>query len=712
MDSSLDKDAAEVIAKYKKLLESQSGTDLFEDSLMSQEYESFRRDALEKRVTVYENACTFSESIIRINPGQQESAALQSSINTAHLAITPGGAASFATLVAFSFIFIGLLIGGITFYLGELYLFSTLLFVISGALLLKPLTKLPHYFANRWRLAASNQMVLCILYIVMYMRHTSNLERAIKFAGEHVGLPLSLDLNKVLWEVETGKYITIKDSLERYLRTWQGYNLEFIESFNLIEGSLYEPAEQKRLELLEKAIDVMLEGTYDKMLHYARTLQSPITILYMLGVILPILGLVVFPLLGSFLGGLVKWYHLAIIYNLVLPVFVFSLGTNILSKRPTGYGESDIIRQNPTYATSASFGQEKKSSLFISLFLGGILLLVGFSPLIIHIVEPDYEFELLGWKLMEYISTGQGPYGFYSLALSLFIPIGVAVGVGLYTWLRTRKLIGIKEKIDALETEFSGALFQLGNRIGDGVPAEIAFSKVSTNMRGTNTGDFFAIVDANIRRKGMSLNNAIFDEKQGATLYYPSKLIESSMKVLVESSRKGPGVVSKSLITISTYADRIRKVNERLKDLLAEILSSMVTQTKFLTPVIAGIVVGVGSMVVTIIKLLSEQFTDISTLNEGGVAGGLTAITSLLNIRDVIPGFYFQGVVGLYVVEIIIILTILSTGIERGVDDTTAHYRISKNLLTGTTIYVLITFIGIIVFNLLANAVGTIGSAP
>ena len=35
------------------------------------------------------------------------------------------------------------------------------------------------------------------------------------------------------------------------------------------------------------------------------------------------------------------------IYNVVLPVVVFYMGKNILSTRPTGYGDTDISASNP-----------------------------------------------------------------------------------------------------------------------------------------------------------------------------------------------------------------------------------------------------------------------------------------------------------------------------------------------------------------------------
>jgi hypothetical protein len=58
------------------------------------------------------------------------------------------------------------------------------------------MSSVPSRLANKWRLKASSQMVPAILYVVVYMRHTSNLEKAIAFASEHLSYPLSLDFKK------------------------------------------------------------------------------------------------------------------------------------------------------------------------------------------------------------------------------------------------------------------------------------------------------------------------------------------------------------------------------------------------------------------------------------------------------------------------------------------------------------------------------------
>ncbi|MFA5888473.1 MAG: hypothetical protein WC852_07230, partial [Candidatus Nanoarchaeia archaeon] len=557
----------------------------------------------------------------------------------------------------------------------------------------------------------------------------SNLEHAIKFAGEHIGNPLALDLRKILWDVETQKYSTIKEAIDVYLLQWKDYNLEFVEAFHLIGSSLYEGNEQRRVEVLEKSLEIMLEGTYNNMMHYAQETKSPITTLHMLGVILPVLGLIILPLLGSFLG--VKWYQLALIYNIVLPMAVYFMGYRIMAKRPVGYAQTNIYENNPKYRSMRMYiaGGKEISPKKIAAIYGCMIVLIGLLPLIVHAIIPGQDFPIgnpdtpfgyvFDYKDVEVpcgiasgdqdptlITKSVGPFGIGASLLSLLITLGVAVGVGMYYKIRSAKIIKIRDDTKKLEQEFQGALFQLGNRLGGGIPTEMAFSSVAENLHGTATGNFFAIVDNNIRRGGMSVRNAIFDEKVGAINEYPSSLIDSSMRVLVETSNKGPNVVSKAMINISNYLDRINKVNERLKDLLSETVGSMKAQVSFLSPIISGIVVGIGSMITSIIgnlpAVLASQGIEGDT---AAVGGGLGGLGGMFEVADLMPPYYLQIVVGLYLVEVVYILTIIGNGIENGVDKLNEEYSLGKNLYKSTIFYIVVAGITMLVFNVLAASI-------
>ena len=709
----MDKYGSKLADQYQSVMDTPS-RDIF-----SKDYSTFKQEAVFTKNSFYERACNFAGSILNLVPSKEEKKKeLQDSIETAHLDITPEGAYTLSILSMVTFIFLAIFVGFITFSFGEFQFLLVLIIVGFGIFSLIPLSNFPKHLAQKHRLQASNQMVLCILYTVIYMRHTSNLEHAIKFAGEHIGNPLALDLRKIFWDVETGRFSNIQDSLNHYLEGWKDHNLAFVESFHLIESSLYEGNEKRRMSLLDKSLEIILEGTYESMLHFAQDVKSPITMLHMLGVILPILGLIVLPLIGSFLG--VSWFSLFLIYNILLPVAVFYYGYTMLSKRPVGYKQSNLAEENPEYQRLRylSVGSEENPTLInpkhIAIFLIIIVFIIGFSPLILHLLDPAFEIAITDKiSFLDYKSTGSGklvgPFGLGATILSLIIPLGLGIALGFYYKTRSKKLIKIREQTNKLETEFRGAIFQLGNRLGGGMPAEMAFGKVAQNLHGTPTGKFFTIINSNMRSMGMNLKDAIFNEKNGAIVSFPSSLIESTMKVVVESAQKGPQVVSSALLTIAQYLDRIYKVAERLRDLLSEISSSMKSQVTFLTPLIAGIVVGIGSMITAIISTLSTQLglTGGDTTSTE-LIGGLDGLATIFPIENLIPPFYLQLVVGLYVVEMIFVLSILSNAIEHGVDKLNEEYTLGKNLYRSTILYVIIATLTIIIFTILASTVAQV----
>jgi hypothetical protein len=730
------KELQDLVQKYKNRVETQLSVpieSLSQGPISTKEYQEFRKQYLPRQLTIYETLCNKSEQFLKVSPGPNDLPKIEAAIRATHLNITPTGAYSFAMLAPTLLAIVGSLI---SFALFDSFFF-VFFFIFTGLALFLPLQKMPLFIADTWRLKASNQMVLAVFFVVTYMRHTSNLERAIDFAANHLSAPLSLDLKKVLWDVQTEKYETIKQSLEAYLDTWKAYNAEFVEAMHLIESSLYEGSEDRRIELLEKALELILEETYEKMLHYAQNLKSPITMLHMLGIILPILGLVILPLVVSFVE-FIQWYHLAALYNVVLPIAVYYMGKNILSKRPTGYGQGDATETNPSLKkykniVVKALGQEFMiNPAMISLVFGAIMLIVGFSPLVIHFIAPNFDvvwdaevaegsnlplvvvsdieaytgrpqYTLLEYKLSNSKDPARigkiiGPYGLGSTILSLAIPLGIGFAIGIFYKYRSKNVIKIRESTKALEKEFASALFQLGNRLADGIPAEIAFEKVANNMENTVSGSFFKAISANIRRLGMGVEEAIFSPKKGALLAFPSNVIESSMKVLVESSKKGPIIASKAVLSVSKYIKEIHRVNERLKDLMTDIISSMQSQIAFLTPVISGIVIGITSMVSAIISKLGTQLQQTA----GGAGGAAQATTITALFGDTIPTYYFQLIVGFYVVQIIYIMTVLANGIENGEDKLNEEYLIGENMIGSTRLYCVTSLIIIMIFNVIA----------
>ncbi|MGV8162786.1 MAG: hypothetical protein ACP5N2_05650 [Candidatus Nanoarchaeia archaeon] len=735
-----DLDYADFKRKYKKKLAKELGGKLEEiEPVRTSDYENFKKSFMPQNFSLYEKMCNFSEKIIPINPDKENIPKIEEAIRISHLNVTPAGTVSFAALMSVLIILASFLLGYVAPYIltnGETS--SNFFFIMFGfvmaIILFFPLTKLPFIISNIWRMKASNQMVLSIFYVVTYMRHTPNLELAINFAAEHLAPPLSLDFKKVLWDVETGKFDNINQSLDYYLESWKEYNPEFIESMHLIQSTLYESSETRRMNALDKSLTVILDETYEKMLHFTHDLQGPITTLHMLGIVLPILGLVILPLLTAFVPE-TKWYHLFALYNILLPVLVYYLGKEILSTRPTGYGGIDLTNMNARSQNERIEIKVDNQSFSIgtalaAMIIGIFLLLIGILPLLMHQINPDFDYVLAqtsdgviltqeenlesgdqAWmKFLDYrevkvegVSTGKtiGPYGLGASILSLLIPLSLGLGLGLYYRWRTTNLEKVREETEKLEQEFASALFQLGNRLADGIPAEIAFSSVSKVMHGTRSGKFFEKISINIIKLGMGVEEAIFDKKVGAINEFPSSIIESSMKVFVESSKKGPLVASQAVISVAEYIKSMHRVDERLKDLMAETLSSMKSQVGFLTPIISGIVVGITSMIGQILGVLATKMDEFKSTDSGNISLGILDMFG----SGGVPTFYFQAIVGLYVVEITYILSILINGIQNGSDKIGEMNILGNNMIRSTLIYIVVAGAFTIGFSIIAISI-------
>ena len=705
----------EILKKYTAKIETQIETSKEDRTNYSKEYTKFREE-MAPDLNKYEKWCRSLGSFIKLKVSEKDEEKIKKHLEIAHLDVLPWQALTLSVMSFITVFLIGLLISvSVALIKGSFVAFPLLFFflmVLVSVFLFYFVNRYPERLAKKWRLKASSQMVPAILYIVVYMRHTPNLEKAIAFASEHLQPPLALDFKKVFYNVEVGRFSTIKESLGNYLETWKDYSVEFIEAFHLIEGSLFEPDNSRRIAVLEKSLQVVLDGVYDKMLRFTHNVRSPLTNVYMLGVVLPTLALALLPLASAMVGDFLTVAHIFVLFNLIVPFMVFYLTDKVLMLRPGGYGETTLLERNPLYPKYKS-----KKPYWRAFFICFPFLIIGLLPLIFQTplpgmigIQQDYSFTELGLSflgkgmLFDFTESGAGPFGVGALFLSLFIPLGLALFFSISNKARTEELIEERKKTKQLEAEFNNSLFQLGNRIGNGVPPELAFGKVAESSRGLMTADFFQRVNYNLRQMGMGLEKAIFDPRRGALIYYPSDLIATSMRVLIESAKKGLKIAAMSLMNISQYIKNIQKITIRLKDMLAEIASDMKSNMTFLAPLLSGIVVGLATMIAAILNKLNLAAM---TGGEAGslLGGNLDNVLNIFNLETMIPPYYLQIIIGIYLIQIIFILTSSLVTIDSGEDKLEKTNKTGKNLRKGIMIYFITALITTLVLFILTEVV-------
>lgn len=265
----------DILKKYGAKIEGQVKRDTTDVREFSKSYEKFKGE-MTKEYSGYEKWCHTLGGFMKIKPSKKDEDAVRVHLEAAHLDVEPWQAVGLGVTSFISIFLLGLFISLAMFMISDFKSFpigTFFMFTILSMVVFYFTQAYPERLAKQWRLKASSQMVPAILYIVVYMRHTPNLEKAIAFAAQHLEPPLSLDLRKIFYDVEVGRYSTIKDSLEAYLETWRGHSTEFIEGFHLIESSLFEPDQGRRIATLEKSLQVVLDGVYEKMLNFSHNVK-------------------------------------------------------------------------------------------------------------------------------------------------------------------------------------------------------------------------------------------------------------------------------------------------------------------------------------------------------------------------------------------------------------------------------------------------------
>ncbi len=636
----------------------------------------------------FESGCRFARKLgLNVSISSDERKALIKDIELSGLNVKPEDVYSFGLLAILSSSIIGVLLLLIIGLPG-------LLFSLVGFGVFYYLRNYPHRLVEVKQARASSELILAVLYMVIYMRSTSNLENAVKFVADNLETSLSDDFKKMLWDVSAKKYASMKEALDNYVDKWRDYSPVFVDAIHLIEGSLFQSNEDSRIHMLNKALELTLEGTYESMTHYANALRTPINMLYMLGIMLPVLGLVMFPIMGAFMSDIVNPVGLTVLYDFLLPVSVYLYAAYSLAKRPAGFPVPNI-EGRPGIPPEGKFALKyDKRTIYYSALIPSLIVFV-----LLLLPAPLY--------IAGFTDVHPKDSDVYA---TLFIPLAPAVAVIVYAKLITKDRLKVREKIALIESEFAEAAFQLGNRLSEGYPLEIALLKVASTLKGTETARFFKRISKNIRELGMDVESAVFDRKRGALKYYPSAIIKSVMRVAIMGAKKSLDVAAISLVNMSSYLRDVHRIDEKVKDILSETLSSMKFQASFLAPVISGLVVGLTAMILIILDILGLQVSQLSANDVGGFGGG-TWVLGIFEVSKSIPLYAFQPIVGIYVFEIILLLSIIDAKIELGGDKLFSLKLIGSMMPIGFTVYVVTTFAVTIIFTGIARLAVTAGVA-
>lgn len=564
-------------------------------------------------------------------------------------------------------------------------------------------------------------------YMIMSMKLVPNLEKAIEFASEQGHGKIAEDLKKVLWEVKVGIKNSVAEALDELAYKWGDVSIELKKGLMKIRSSVIESSESKRFQLLDQTMNDTLVSVKGKLEDYARTLNQPATIMFYLGILLPLLLIIVLPVGSAFSGSaMAQPIYLILIYNIAIPLGCFFYARSIIKKRPPTYVPPVIPENYP--------GLPKKNNIkfkalqinvfiIIAIILGtglftGVFLQTTFGVTKEKILEEEFgdaQYVFTDCTSEELLSKQTNPKFMcasertfwndpknmitpYYLIFALFISIALSISLWCYaTSVYKRK---IQLQTENQEKDFKDALYIIASRLGENKPIEDAFEHTRRFLpKSTVANDIFGKTVDNIRVLGLTLDSAVFDKNYGSLKNNPSTIINSAMKLVVASVQMGVNVAAKTLISYSIQLRNTDEINRLLSTLIAEITSTLNSMAKFIGPIILGVTTTLHKVVVSTLSSvaqsgaledMSESLKNLNTTGMGIDMGTLSSFSGSIN-TDVVSSIagptVFTIIVAIYVIQIVLIMTFFTTMIEQE-NLVLVKYRIAQTLPIATLLFV------------------------
>ena len=554
------KSAAARRAELEAIIKSSSGGIALPTKAVSEqytvEYSQFLKEVKAHPMGIYERAAALAEKIFPFNP-LADFGGIKASADVGYLAVTPGGVLSL-TILTFVAIFAVMIASLVLLPSSALLLFLFIVLCMGTYLV----WNFPKANAKSVTMRMSSDSVLAVLYMVVYMRASPNLEAALRFSAETMTGPLSWDLKKLLWDIHVGVYPNADAALAAYADRWKKENEEFSEAVNLLRSSTSVET-SRRNKLFDETVNLILTGTAEKTKRYVSDLRMPVMLINALGVMLPVMGLVLFPIVVIFMSDTVSPSILFLGYDVILPITLWFIISNVLLARPPTFSQPDVslAKDVPPLGKFAIGGR------LLPIWPVSVLILVPVALLSYSMIGPCFG------SAAAVSAACSDTFSFVNLSMMIIIALGFSIAA--YGFLDSMQKEKVRNDIETIEGEFGIALFQLGSSITGGTPIELAIDKAAINLKGMKIADLFFRTSSNMKRFGYTFEQALFDPTVGAVWWYPSRLIRSIMTTVTESSKKGMLAASDAMVTISTYLKGMHSVKEEVEDVLGETIGKL-----------------------------------------------------------------------------------------------------------------------------------------
>jgi hypothetical protein len=495
-------------------------------------------------------------------------------------------------------------------------------------------------------------------YLVMYLKIVPNLENSVKFAAMESKTMLAADLRKLLWDMEIRVYHGIDDALTAFSAYWGQWHEYLQRSLHLVKASVCEHNEVSRAITLDRALEVSLDGTKDMMNKFVNALHQPTMVLYSVGIMIPLSLVAMLPAAGL-VGLHLSLLHVFLLYDILIPLAVGVYMWKILLSRPAAFSPPIIPSSHP----DLQHVRKKREA-----FIGVVIAFVVASPFILSEILPGFSSDVFKF-VQRYIP------------LSLFFIWGVAAGCAWYCLRVYTPYKKIRDGIKAMEREFGDALYVFGKRLAEDRSPEESIQFTAQAMKGTRMAEVFVHTGYLLQSMNISLREAFFHPEYGSLKYVSSDRIKALTRLIVEGIAKSQQAVSLSIIRIADHLKELQDVELKIKDMLNELTSTLRATTTVFAPLIAGVTLSITSLIASILGSVEGQ---LSGLDVG--SSGVLPVASSFAGQNIEPELFIL-VIGVYVLELVVLLTRFTNGVNEGDDGALFWYSVGRTMVVSVVVF-------------------------
>lgn len=547
----------------------------------------------------------------------------------------PEDIAIFSYVVGFVSLLVMLLIDATFILSAKLKIVEILICLIIPTLIVPMVTTVfvlnyPSLLANGLRKRCLSLAPQAINYMIMSMRLTPSLDKAIEFTAENVDEPFASIMRKILWDVHMRKYDSVDEAFLQFAYDWGEHDEDFKRSLYAIKSATVEMTEDGLIRTLEKAANTILMGTKTRVEKFTTSLSGPTTILFTLGILLPMIIGAMLPMiaLGNINIGLSpnidkatntnsggnSLIQIILLMDVIFPVSTFAYASYILGKHPGTTPPPTIPDELHDYNRKTNDRNRHMSlsrahqALIVSIFISTLFILLA---------------------VLQFSNSSDT---FKQCLGSILIVIGIGFGISYYCNMSTRSQQKEREKVLKMESEFPDALFHIGSRISEGMPLEEALKKTSETMKGSAISMLFERIAYNIQITRADLNEILFGNMGVFNKVY-SRTIKTTMKSVVQMVKKDLITAGQIILSIADHLKDMKKVDNDIRTQLGSTTDMMRTTSTIFAPIVFGITL-------SLYGTLFDAFSGIANTSMLGV-GQFSLILGVYLILTVVITMYF-----------------------------------------------------------------------